>query len=284
MNQYNDLAARVFSRNPMEHQALLGKCLVFIGLGSVGSTLAAMAARAGVGRFLLIDPDTLEPENVCRHVCDLSDCGRPKVEAVAERILRINPLAEVAAVAQDFRRMDQGEVTGRYGQDALIVASTDSFACQSRVNQISLESGIPAVYVGCWGAATVGEILFVWPGETPCYECYAGFRRSSEELSLKDPRKYTDPDFDQTRVIAQAGLGSNILTICGFAFQVILGMLCPEIGHAREVLDPGHSLFMINVADPASPLPFWAVTPAQVRRGCGVCDPSLLEQSEPEEV
>jgi hypothetical protein len=271
-----DLIARIFSRNPREHEALSDKMLVFVGVGSVGSTLAAMAARAGVGRFLLIDPDVFEPENICRHLCDLSDCGKLKVEAVSERILRVNPEAIVGALPLDLRKTDLSGMLPQLNKNALLVASTDSFACQSMVNNLSLEHNIPAVYVSCWGEAAVGEILYVMPRETACFECYAGFRRESEEISLDDPRKYTDPDFDQTKVPAQAGLGPNIQIICGYAFRVILAMLSPEAGHAKEILDNTRTLFLVNVADFQSPLPLWAASPATVQRGCGVCDPSLL--------
>src|SRR6058998_960617 len=77
---------RIFSRNPKEREVLRQKHLVIVGAGSVGSAIALMAARAGVGKFTLIDPDELAPENICRHFCDLSQIGRCKAYAVSELI------------------------------------------------------------------------------------------------------------------------------------------------------------------------------------------------------
>src|SRR5438034_8841097 len=102
-----DLVCRIFSRNPREREVLQQKHIVIVGTGSVGSAIALMAARAGVGKFTLIDPDALTPENVCRHFCDLSQIGRSKAYAVSELIRRINPQAMVAAYAEDFRKMDR---------------------------------------------------------------------------------------------------------------------------------------------------------------------------------
>src|SRR6266571_3104343 len=240
----DNLVLHIFSRNPRERELLHQKHLVIVGTGSVGSAIALMAARAGVGKFTLIDPDELTPENVCRHFCDLSQIGRSKAYAVSELIRRINPQAAVTPHAEDFRKMNRRGLAMNFVDDVLLVAATDSFECQSLVNQLSIENGIPAIYIGCWGEATMGEILYVVPGRTPCYECYAGFRRQTEALSLNDPRKYTDLDFDQTKVPGQAGLWPNILIICGFAFQVILALLGDE-GRAKRLLDYEHTLLLV---------------------------------------
>ncbi len=270
----DELSERVFARNPKEREFLRKKHLVIAGVGSVGSALALMAARAGIGRFTLIDVDTLEPENVCRHLGDLSAVGKPKVEAVAELIGCINTTSQITAMAEDFRSMDRSRIT--LDKDTLLVGATDSFECQSLLNLMSLESGAPAIYVGCWGEAAVGEILYVVPGKTPCFECYAGFRRETEELSLRDPRKYTDLAFDQTKVPGQAGLWPNILIICGFAFQLILATLGADEKRTKELLDFSQTLFLVNVADFASELPLWSVTPGKVEKGCAICDPALM--------
>ena len=54
----------VFARNPKEAERLSRKHLAIVGCGSGGSAFASMAARAGIGRFTLIDPDVLALENV----------------------------------------------------------------------------------------------------------------------------------------------------------------------------------------------------------------------------
>ena len=137
--------------------------------------------------------------------------------------------------------------------------------------EFALERGIPAVYPGCWGAASVGEVLYVVPGKTACYECFAAFREHVEIPA--DPRKYTDPDFDDTRAPGQPGLWANILVITGVAFQVILGLL----GLRPEVIDHEHTLWLVNVSDYQSELRPLAVTFAKVKRGCAVCDESLVD-------
>ena len=57
----------VFARNPKEAERLSGKHLAIVGCGSGGSAFADMAARSGIGKFTLVDPDALALENIGRH-------------------------------------------------------------------------------------------------------------------------------------------------------------------------------------------------------------------------
>ena len=73
------------------------KVAVF-GLGGVGSYAVEALARAGIGRLVLVDHDTVEPSNLNRQLFALeSTLGRPKVDIAAQRIADINPDADVDA-------------------------------------------------------------------------------------------------------------------------------------------------------------------------------------------
>ncbi len=65
-----------------------------VGCGSVGSTVAEMLARNGLTKFVLWDFDVVEPKNLANQMFRQKDVGRPKVEAVRDMILEINPDAE----------------------------------------------------------------------------------------------------------------------------------------------------------------------------------------------
>lgn len=256
----------VFARNPKEAERLAEKHIAIVGCGSGGSALAAMAVRAGIGKFTLVDPDFLALENIGRHILSREDVGKPKVEGIKRTIIDVNPRAEVHVVRGKFEDLEV--------KPDLIVAATDSFACESAINDYSLRESVPVVYGGCWGEASAGEILYVVPGKTPCYECFAGFRRSTVEIP-DDPRKYTDPEFDETKVPGQAGLWANILLITATLFQVVLGLIDPESGRA-QLIDYDHTLFLINVSKYDSNLQPLAVTFGKVAKGCAICDETKL--------
>jgi sulfur carrier protein ThiS adenylyltransferase len=61
------------------------------GLGGLGSNIAMMLARSGVGHLLLIDFDRVEPSNLNRQHYMVSHLGLPKSEAIKDLILQANP-------------------------------------------------------------------------------------------------------------------------------------------------------------------------------------------------
>ena len=259
----------VFARNPKEAARLFPKHVALIGCGSGGSAVALMAARAGFGKATIVDPDTLSLENTGRHMLSRGDVGKPKVEGLRSRILELNPQVQVNAIFGKFQDLEE--------RPDLIIAATDSFACEAAVNSYALRAEIPAIYCGCWGEASVGEVLYVVPGKTPCYQCYAGFRRSTVEIPEipADQKKYTDPDFDATKLPGQAGLWANILMVAGLSFQIALALLDPE-GDRTTLIDHEHTLLLFNISKYSSPLQPLAVTFGKVKKGCSICDESQL--------
>lgn len=88
-------ARRRSGRPDAVHQRISSAQVLLVGLGALGSEVAHLLAQEGVGSFLLVDADLLMPGNVARHRANLADAGRPKVMAVQQDILRINPSAKV---------------------------------------------------------------------------------------------------------------------------------------------------------------------------------------------
>ena len=61
------------------------------GLGGLGSNIAMMLARSGIGHLTLADFDSVEPSNLNRQHYMVSHVGMPKTEAIKDLILQANP-------------------------------------------------------------------------------------------------------------------------------------------------------------------------------------------------
>lgn len=73
-------------------QRLAQSHVILFGLGGVGSYVAESLARAGMGELTLVDNDTVALTNLNRQLEALhSTLGKTKAQAVAERLLDINP-------------------------------------------------------------------------------------------------------------------------------------------------------------------------------------------------
>ncbi len=255
----------VFARNPKEHAAFSSLHIAVVGGGSIGGTIFDILARTGVGSLTLIDPEDFAEENVGRHILTGDSVGKPKVDELARHVARINPDCRVTALKERF------DVSLLSSRPDLIVSTADSFQASSLVNGYALRENIPAVFGGVWGEASVAEIVYVIPGKTPCYECYGAFRRNVE--IPQDTRRYTDPTYDETRIPGQAGLWANILMVAGLQFQVILGLV-----GLRDTLKYPGNVWLMNISDPHCPFQPLALTVAEVKKGCAVCDQGCLEE------
>lgn len=77
-------------------QFLFEKKVAVFGLGGVGSFVVEGLVRSGIGKFVLFDSDNVGVTNLNRQlIATQRTIGFPKVEVMRERILEINPLAEV---------------------------------------------------------------------------------------------------------------------------------------------------------------------------------------------
>ena len=82
---------------------LANSTVAIFGIGGVGSFAAEALARSGVGHLILIDKDNIDATNINRQIHALvSSVGRSKVEVMRERILEINPAAQVETVQKFY--------------------------------------------------------------------------------------------------------------------------------------------------------------------------------------
>ena len=81
------------------------KVAVF-GIGGVGSFVCEGLARGGIGNFILVDYDKIDESNINRQlIATTKTVGRYKVDLMKERILDINPDANVE-VCKEFYMAD----------------------------------------------------------------------------------------------------------------------------------------------------------------------------------
>ena len=86
----------LFKRNVKDIAKKLKKAKVCIlGLGGLGSNVAVLLVRSGIGYLKLIDFDVVEASNLNRQQYRISHIGIKKTEAIKTIIKEINPFVEV---------------------------------------------------------------------------------------------------------------------------------------------------------------------------------------------
>ena len=91
--------------------ALQQKHVIIFGIGGVGSWCAETLIRTGLMHLTIVDDDVVQASNVNRQLpATRETIGRPKVEALRERLLAINPKAEIVALQKRYEaQMENGK-------------------------------------------------------------------------------------------------------------------------------------------------------------------------------
>lgn len=221
-----DTTVNLFSRNSglLESGVMLDKTAVLIGCGSVGSFVAMELARSGVGHFVLCDTDTLEVHNICRHQCGFSDLGRYKVDAVRDKILNINPLAEVVTFRLPIERVPYDELAPHLGRNTVIVGGGDNRASADAGCKLACKTDSSFVATCCWNRAFAGEVFYWQSGHgLSCYECALGGLIDSERPESHS--HYFGDDEDATKTSFEPGVAVDIDFVTTIALKLILDLL-----------------------------------------------------------
>lgn len=101
-NEFKDIPIeKIFCRNvPGIYEILKSKCVGIAGCGGLGSNVAVMLTRSGIGKLIVADFDIVGLENLNRQHFFLDQIGKPKVEALGEMLERINPSLEYVPVQE----------------------------------------------------------------------------------------------------------------------------------------------------------------------------------------
>jgi len=118
--------------------------VVVFGVGGVGSFAVEALARCGVGKLVLIDHDIVCETNINRQLEALhSTLGRTKVEVLRERVLDINPRAEVIIFKEFVRSDNAGDF---YDKDvSYIVDAIDTVSAKLVIIEKAFSMQMPIV-------------------------------------------------------------------------------------------------------------------------------------------
>ena len=114
------------------------------GVGGVGGFVCEALARSGVGKLTLIDGDTVAKSNINRQIIALqSTVGKHKSEVMKERILDINPNAEVKAL--NIFLNSETVNTIDFSQFDYIVDAVDDIKAKVLLAKLADKNGIPII-------------------------------------------------------------------------------------------------------------------------------------------
>ena len=204
---------------------LVGRSVVVVGAGSVGSQAAEALVRAGVEHLWVIDPDRVEPANLSRTVYTARDLGHFKVRALRCRLRRINPAVEVVVRAERLEELGEADLREMLDQVDLVFSSADDPLTQYHINHWAYAHGVPAVYVGIYAKGHGGEVVVAIPGLTRCYRCAVPTRTQTTVRGT---------DYGTGRLVAEPALGADISHVTTAGVKAAVAILASSDPHGPQ--------------------------------------------------
>lgn len=136
--------------DPALRSRLARSHVAIVGCGGLGSNVAAMLLRSGVGELTLIDFDLVEHTNLNRQLYFADQIGRPKTEALAETLRRIVPAVRLNLVQQCVTEHDLvGIVAGAH----VVIEAVDRADVKAMIANTLLREHPEIPLVGASGLA-----------------------------------------------------------------------------------------------------------------------------------
>jgi adenylyltransferase/sulfurtransferase len=153
-------------------QRLKAAKVLLIGTGGLGAPLALYLAAAGVGTIGVVDFDFVEESNLQRQIIHtVKDVDRPKVASARDKILAINPEANV--ITHNMRLTSANAISIIEDYD-IVADGTDNFPTRYLINDACVMLGLPDVYGSILQFEGQASVFYAKQGEpssAPCYRC-----------------------------------------------------------------------------------------------------------------
>ena len=129
--------------------SLVNKSVVVVGCGSLGSTVAELIAKSGIGKIRLVDHESLASENVSRHALGVNSVGLPKAVQLAQSLTARFPHLKISGHQETFEHFVDNKLDQLRSAD-LIISATGNWRTESYLNALfcKLEAFPPVL--SCW--------------------------------------------------------------------------------------------------------------------------------------
>lgn len=148
---------------------LKNSTIAIIGMGGLGSIIAPILVRAGVGVVHLFDFDNVDDSNLQRQLLYTQDnIGQAKALCAQQALKAHNPWTIIHAHHIHLDKYNIQDALTPLSLD-LLIDGCDNFGLRTLTNKISLTLNIPLLSLSA--IAEVGQLALFEPHITGCYAC-----------------------------------------------------------------------------------------------------------------
>ena len=150
--------------------SLVNKSVVVVGCGSLGSTVAELIAKSGIGKIHLVDHECLVSENVSRHALGVNSVGLPKALQLAQSLTARFPHLETSGHQESFEHFVDNKLDQFRSAD-LIISATGNWPTESYLNAFFCKLEVFPPVLSCWlePHSTAGHAIVLFKNQVCLY-------------------------------------------------------------------------------------------------------------------
>lgn len=228
------------------------------GCGSGGSSVALQLVMSGIRNFTLVDNDTVDPENVIRHVCGRRFVGQKKVDAVAEVLLDRNPSAQITKIDADI--MTYPNLGSEVAKADVVIMATDNESSRYQLNELCVRHGVPFVVGRVFTRGIGGEVFAYRPPHGACLACLEAalqrtpYRQGIREIDLvSEEEREKVYGMEIAEIKDSPGLAVDIAFITSFHTRYALDAIARGLPARPKNLEPIDENYLVWGNRPVHP-------------------------------
>ncbi|SFF03131.1 ThiF family adenylyltransferase [Spirosoma endophyticum] len=151
-----------------DYSLLAQRHAVMIGCGSLGSEIADILNKAGMGSIMLVDKELFKAHNAVRHLINLYRIGIAKVHALAEELEAHNPFVNIQYYPGDVLN---GRINEYFDTRAVGISTIADDNVEGFLNEQCIRTRRPMYYSRALRGGKAARIFRVRPGQDACFHC-----------------------------------------------------------------------------------------------------------------
>lgn len=159
-----------FQRNGKraDRKLLLTKTVNVLGAGALGSEIADIMCKAGIGKINIVDNQLMGIQNSVRHLAGMEYMGQPKAFTVKAIVENHNPFASVKAYPLNIKQVEIGLALP---EESISISSIADDNTEGYLNEQAVLLNKAVYYVRALRGGKAARIFRVIPGRDACFHC-----------------------------------------------------------------------------------------------------------------
>lgn len=183
--------------------------VLIVGIGGLGSGVAQILSRMGVGKLILVDNDIIQEHNLSRQqLYTFKDIDKSKVFSAKKHLLKINPNIKIQA----FQAFADETFLNQFEDINLVIDCTDRHSSRREIDKFAIKNNVSWVH----GAAIREE------GVVCVFNPKKGPLKSYEDIY----KNKNDEDFCESIIATTTNLISSLQA--SLAIKVLLNQKIPN--------------------------------------------------------